>query len=408
MAEPGDRKTALWVVKRLRKAGFRALFAGGCVRDMLLKRRSTDYDVATNATPKQVNRLFRRVLLVGAKFGVAMVIHRNRMVEVTTFRSDESYSDHRRPDAVRFTSEAEDARRRDFTINGMFYDPIAKKVIDSVGGQEDLQNRTVRTIGDPDARFAEDYLRMIRAVRFAVHLGFRIAPKTATAIRHHAPNITSISGERIFDELSKMLTLASAPDAMRKLEKLSLARAILPELFEKSETWNITLRRVKAVAKKRTVGLTLGAMLVDLPSATIRAIIRRWGASNDLRDELCFYCQHLGDWRAAAEMPLCEFKRLMANPHFESLRSLWFFEERMDTRKKTQSRRIARRAAAIPKSRIAPPPFVTGSDLIRIGLTEGPRLGRILKRLYDAQLNEQVTSRRQALAMGRRLISQTS
>ncbi|HOF19074.1 MAG TPA: CCA tRNA nucleotidyltransferase, partial [Phycisphaerae bacterium] len=164
MARPADKATATWVVRRLREAGFQALFAGGCVRDMLLGIRCNDYDVATDAVPDQVRALFGRVLLVGAKFGVAMVLHRGRKVEVTTFRSDLSYSDGRRPDGVRFSTPEEDARRRDFTINGMFYDPLDGRVIDFVGGRDDLRRRVLRTIGRADERFAEDYLRMLRAV----------------------------------------------------------------------------------------------------------------------------------------------------------------------------------------------------------------------------------------------------
>jgi poly(A) polymerase len=404
MAKPADKRTALWVLRKLRSAGFEALFAGGCVRDMLLNVRSIDYDVATNATPQQVKRLFRHVLLVGAKFGVAMVIHRGRKVEVTTFRSDISYSDHRRPDAVRFTSAAEDAQRRDFTINGMFYDLLAEEVVDYVGGRADLRRGVIRTIGDPNQRFEEDYLRMVRAVRFGVRFDFKIAPATASAIRRHASAIKSISGERIFDEVSKMLAHPSGAEAMCTLKKLGLAREILPELFGPKSLWDVAMKRIASVASKRDPCLAFGAMLADLPEAKIRGIIRRWGASNDLRDELCFYSRHLGDWRSAADLPLCDFKRLLANRHFEKLRVLWRIEERRLTGRQLCARRITQRARSIPKSKIAPQPFVTGSDLIRMGLSESPSLGRVLKQLYDAQLNEQLTSRRQALAMARELV----
>ncbi|MDP7289483.1 MAG: CCA tRNA nucleotidyltransferase, partial [Phycisphaerae bacterium] len=169
------------MLNRLRQAGHEALLAGGCVRDMLLGRPCADYDIATSAAPDEVRGLFRRVLMIGAKFGVVMVIHDNRQIEVATFRSDLSYSDGRRPDGVRFTTARQDAERRDFTINGMFYDPLANEVLDYVGGQEDLKQKIIRTIGSPDRRFAEDYLRMIRAVRFAVRLDFAIDEDTARA-----------------------------------------------------------------------------------------------------------------------------------------------------------------------------------------------------------------------------------
>ena len=404
MAQPATKATALWVVRRLRAAGFEAMFAGGCVRDMLLGMRSSDYDVATNATPQQVSKLFRRVLLVGATFGVAMIIHKGRKVEVTTFRSDLSYQDGRRPVGVRFASPKEDALRRDFTINGMFYDPITKRIIDYVGGRKDLARGVVRTIGRPEERFAEDYLRMVRAVRFAVRLGFRIVPATAAAVRKHTHNIVHISGERIFDELSKMLERDSGAEALRKMEELGLAQKILPELFAQSGLWRVATDRVEHVAKRQDVCLAFGTMTADLPPKTIRKVVRRWGASNNLRDELLFYSKHLDDWRKAAAMPLCDFKRLMANTNFSRLRALWWFEERRQTGGESHNRRIGRRAGGIPKNKIAPPPLVTGADLIGMGLSEGAKLGRILRAIYNAQLNEQITSRGQAMKKAREMV----
>lgn len=371
---------------------------------MLLGRRSSDYDVATSATPKEVAKLFRRVLLVGAKFGVAMVVVRGRKVEVATFRSDLSYSDGRRPDAVRFSSPREDAMRRDFTVNGMFYDPVAGEVIDYVGGRKDLARGVIRTIGDPAERFGEDYLRMIRAVRFAVRLGFRIDPATSEAARRLAPKIRAISGERILDELGKMLSLPSAATALEKLDELALAREVLPELFDKGQTWGRAVRRVSAVAGRRDMTLAMGALLCELGARTIARVLRRCGAANDLRDSLVWMSRRLGDWAGAAELPLCEFKRLMANSDFDRLRRLWRFEERVSTGRQVASRRIARRAAGIPDDKIAPPPLVTGADLLAMGANEGPKLGRVLKKLYDAQLNEEVTAKTQALAVARGLL----
>ena len=404
MAQPATKSTALWVLRRLRSAGFEAMFAGGCVRDMLLGLRSTDYDIATNATPKQVSKQFRHVLLVGAKFGVAMVIHKSRKVEVTTFRSDLSYRDGRRPAGVQFATPRQDALRRDFTINGMFYDPVTKKVIDYVGGQKDLANGLIRTIGSPGERFSEDYLRMIRAVRFAVRLGFSIAPATARAVRKHAHNIVHISGERVFDELLKMLAHKSRAQALRALDKLGLAQQVLPELFEQAGLWQVATARVSHVARVQVATLALGAMMADLPPKTIRKIARRWGVSNDLRDELIFYSKHLAGWRTAMEIALCDFKRLIASPHFGHLRTLWRLEERRLTGKESRTRQTVRRARSIPKDKIAPPPFLTGDDLLGMGLRGGPRLGRILRVVYDAQLNEIIRSPKEAQALARQLI----
>ncbi len=403
MARPANKSTALRVVKRLRAAGFQALFAGGCVRDMLLDVRSTDYDLATNATPKQVRKLFQHVLLIGAKFGVAMVIDNGRKVEVTTFRSDLSYSDGRRPDGVRFTTPEEDARRRDFTINGMFYDPITKKILDTVGGRKDLARGVIRTIGKADRRFEEDYLRMIRAVRFAVRLGFEISPPTQAAIRRHAHRIVSISGERVFDELSKMLSLASAPQALALLDKLHLAAELLPELTAGGGLWQIAVSRAAALAKYKSFPLTLGGLLADLPSETIREITRRWGVSNELRDQFCFYSDHLDEWPAAGDLPLCDFKRLLASEFFPSLRIVWRFEEHRHTGRAVHARRIAKRIAEIQPDRIAPKPLLTGDDLIGMGISQGKKLGRVLRAVYDAQLNEEITTRQQAIALAEQL-----
>jgi len=203
MTKHADKATGMWVIRKLRAAGFGALFAGGCVRDMLMNARPADYDITTNATPQQVAKIFSRVVMVGAKFGVAIVMRQSRQVEVATFRSDLSYSDGRRPDAVKFSTPREDALRRDFTINGIFYDPIAREVIDYVGGRKDITARVIRTIGDPERRFAEDYLRMLRAVRFSVRLGFEITPPTISAVRKYAKKISNISGERICDEIGR-------------------------------------------------------------------------------------------------------------------------------------------------------------------------------------------------------------
>ena len=411
MAQKADKATAMWVIRRLRAGGYQGLLAGGCVRDMLLNRPSHDYDIATDATPDEVRRLFSRVLMIGAKFGVAMVLSRHgrtrkdRMIEVATFRSDLSYSDGRRPDGVSFSSPREDAKRRDFTINGMFYDPITKQVIDYVGGKRDLAAGVVRTIGRADKRFSEDYLRMIRAVRFAVRLDFQIARDTAAGIRKLAPRIENISGERICDELTKMLSETTACEALGKLMQLHLAPHIFPELFDSADAWAVGVRRVEAVTKKRDAVLNFGALLCDVSTTAIRRIIRRWGASNEFKDALVWLSEHRDDWTGAPEMQLCKFKRLMAGPHWPRLRELWKVRERIETTRAGQSRRIARRAGTIAPETISPPPLVSGEDLMKMGLAEGRKLGRILQTLYDAQLNEEIKNRREAITAAKKRIA---
>ncbi len=364
--------------------------------------RTHDYDVATDATPKQVHKLFRHVLLVGAQFGVAVVVHDRQTVEVATFRCDADYSDGRRPDSVTFSSPQEDAARRDFTINGMFYEPVGRKVIDYVDGRADLRRRIVRTIGRPDDRFAEDYLRMLRAVRFAVRLGFAMDPATRRAIAKHADKIVGVSGERVFDELSKMLSLPSAAEALAELAAVKLARPLLGELFD-AKCWPAAVRRVAAVAKRKDVTLTTVALLADLSAGDIRKIIRRWGAPNALRDASIWLAGRIGDWASADELALCDFKRLMANERFQRLRVLWRTAELAATGKTTHNLRIARRAGRIDPAQIAPKPFVTGEDVMAMGLPEGPAVGRVLRGLYDAQLNGELTTRRAAMAAARSL-----
>ena len=229
-----QRHFALDVVRQLRTAGFEAYWAGGCVRDELLGRRPKDYDVATNATPPQIRALFgnQRTLPLGAAFGVITVLGPRPagMIEVATFRQDAEYSDGRHPDHVTFSSAREDAARRDFTINGMFFDPVDRKVIDFVGGQEDLQNGLIRAIGSPRLRFGEDKLRMLRAVRFAAAFGFAIDAETAAAVREMAPQITVVSPERIAMEMRRVLTEPGRVQGVRLLVELGLAAAVLPEI----------------------------------------------------------------------------------------------------------------------------------------------------------------------------------
>ncbi|MBN1553264.1 MAG: CCA tRNA nucleotidyltransferase [Phycisphaerae bacterium] len=408
MAQKADKATAVWVIRRLYKAGFRALLAGGCVRDMLLGARPDDYDVATDATPPQVKKIFRRSLMVGAKFGVVVVLHHdrrgvNRAIEVATFRGDAAYTDGRHPDAVRFSCPEEDARRRDFTINGMFFDPVSEEVIDYVGGQADLKSGIVRTIGDPNERFAEDYLRLLRAVRFSTRLGFRLHPATANALTAHAAKITKISGERVHDELTKMFSHSASEEALEAMKKYHLLPHILPELFEPNdETYLTAHQRMHRLPCADDSLLNFGALLMDLPEPVIGSIARRWGASNSFKETLQWFHRNRDVWQEAADMPLCDFKRLMGGESWQWLRVLWKVREKIHANTQQQAVRIARRAGGIAPEQIAPAPFVTGDDLIRMGYKPGRNLGRVLRELHDAQLNETHLQRADAIAEARK------
>ncbi len=406
MAGGATKRQAIWVIRKLRTAGHEALLAGGCVRDMLMGSRPADYDVATSATPKQVKKLFRRVRMVGAKFGVAMVICNREAVEVTTFRTDLSYTDGRRPDAVRFVSAREDALRRDFTINGMFYDPLSRRVVDHVRGQHDLAAGVIRAIGDAERRFSEDYLRMLRAARFAARFDFRIEQATAGAITRRAGRISQISGERVREEMEKMLHLPSAGRAVRLMHRLGLLEAVLPELFAADGRWERSIRRMEAVAKGADVLLSFSALLADVPPDELKNIARRWGASNRTRNSLIWLAEHLHDWPNMPQAPLAEVKRRLAHRDYGRLERLWQIEERAASGGNRHFRAIRQRVRAIDRSQIAPPPLLSGEQLKAMGCEEGRRLGTILSAVYEAQLNEEIRNRRSAARLARKLMGE--
>ena len=273
------REFAVYVVERLREGGYEALWAGGCVRDQLLNIKPKDYDVATDATPEQVIDLFgkRKTVPVGISFGVVMVLGPSKkcgQIEVATFRADGEYLDGRRPDSVEFCSAEEDAKRRDFTINGMFYDPTSDMVIDYVDGQNDLKSKTVRAIGDPWSRFSEDKLRMLRAARFASTFGFEIESETADAIVALASNLNQVSVERIAQELRRMLAASSRGQALRDLFQLGLLAEIFPSLDGSVFCDNVRGGRLTCPQYLRTIN----------GSSTDEAVqCRRWHVAGALR-----------------------------------------------------------------------------------------------------------------------------
>ena len=226
------KEKATKVISKLQQSGYLAYFAGGCVRDLLRDQVPTDYDIATNALPEQVTSLFRKTRSVGAHFGVIIVISGEFAFEVATFRNDGSYGDGRRPESVEFTSPEEDVLRRDFTINGIFYDPIEGSTIDYVNGQDDIESGTVRAIGDPESRFREDHLRLLRAVRFAARFDYQIEENTWAAICSHAEEIKNISEERIRDEISKILTDPNRVRGFDLLVESGLMKAMIPEILD--------------------------------------------------------------------------------------------------------------------------------------------------------------------------------
>jgi poly(A) polymerase len=401
-----QRQFALSIVEQLRAAGYEALWAGGCVRDQLMGFIPKDFDVATSARPEQVRQIFgeRRTVAVGEAFGVICVLGSKPagQVEVATFREDKGYADHRRPTAVEFTTAEADARRRDFTINGLFFDPIEGQVLDYVGGVADLEAHMVRAIGDPRARFGEDKLRLLRGVRFAAWFGFELERATREAIAEFAPQITLVSVERIAAEMKLMLTHPARAAAVASVFELGLLQEILPEVagaaIDRPAVWSETLR-VLELLERPSFALALAALLRALASpAEAYAICRRWKLSNaDSRrvEWLVANQQALTDARRA---PWSRLQRVLVEPGSDELIQL------AEAVCQAKGEPIAdldycREMRALPPDRLNPAPLITGDDLVAHGVAPGKLFQKLLEAARDAQLDGRIADRGQALAL---------
>jgi poly(A) polymerase len=390
-----SKQAAIEIIGRLQEHGFRALLAGGCVRDMLLGRPAKDYDVATDARPADVIRLFRRTLQVGAKFGVVIVLLQSEQVEVATFRSEAGYEDGRHPTEVRFTSAAEDASRRDFTINGMFYDPLQGQVIDYVQGQADLQRRIIQTIGTPEERFGEDYLRMLRAVRFSTQLGFAIEPETYAAVGRNAAKIVRISGERIAVELEGILIHPNRAVGAAMLIETGLAQAIFPGLG--GEGAEQTVAVLGWLRKKVDFPLALAAFFSGFPSSFAVEGCESLKLSRKQDQQIEFLLAHRG-CLLDSKMSLASLKKLLAGPYFWDLYELERAMQKAAGQKESLSSlgRLRRRIRDLGDIDVKPKPLLNGHDLMRLGAVPGPDLGQLTEELYVAQLEGDVLTRDQA------------
>ena len=400
------RQAAVSVVRRLQNTGHVAMFAGGCVRDMLMGKRPNDYDVATSARPKEVVALFRRTQKVGAKFGVVLVRIGPFSIEVATFRSDIDYEDGRHPTRVQFTDAREDAQRRDFTINGMFYDPIKRKTVDYVGGREDLKAMLIRAIGDPQRRFTEDHLRILRAIRFAARLDFIIEPATWSAMSAQAPLIKRISPERIREELDLMLTHRNRVRAFAGL----LSSGVLQHLWPGAEATQASGGRIAAILKALPADadfeIALATVLHTLSPEETERVCDATRCSNRTKAIVSWLVDHQDDLMNPAEVTVADLKLLMAHGAFEQLLAFFAAKLRAEGCPSTPYRQILARAHAIPREEVAPPPLVDGRSLAKLGLPPGPRYKIILERVYYAQLNGDISDRDSALAYARRLVNE--
>jgi poly(A) polymerase len=427
------RRAATNIVRQLRQEGFQAYLVGGCVRDLVMGREPKDYDVATDATPEEVLRLFPDSLTVGAQFGVVVVLGEAGNVEVATFRSDGRYTDGRHPSEVRYAqTPEEDVRRRDFTLNGLLYDPLKDQVLDYVGGQADIRGRLIRTIGNPLERLSEDLLRMLRAVRFAARFEFAIDPAALEAIRKLAPQVREVSAERVRDEILKILTEGQARRGIELLDEAGLLKEVLPEVkamqgvqqppefHPEGDVWIHTLLMLEGLKNQAiTPTLALGVLLHDVgkpPTFCVRERIRfddhvEVGAKmaeaicNRLRlparqtERVVELVRHHLRFKDFPQMRRSTQMRFLRMPGFSEHLEL----HRLDclsSHGNLSNYELARRMLEeTPPEQIKPLPLLRGDDLIAHGYKPGPLFKKILQTVEDAQLEGRIQRREDALRL---------
>ena len=405
------REFAIEVTEKLQSAGYEALWAGGCVRDQMLGIEPKDYDVATIALPEQVRELFgkRRTLPIGASFGVITVLGPKSagQIEVATFRRDGGYTDGRRPDAVEFTDAKEDALRRDFTINGMFYDPIAEEVHDFVGGVEDLQSRLIRAIGNPESRIDEDKLRMLRAIRFASTYDFKIESATMEAIRQHAPEIQVVSGERIGTEMRKVLTHPNRAIGMQLLRQSNLLDQIFPQgpgLYHDQQQWERMLVALKQLPTKNFCCALSLVLRLDPVSNPVAKLFHQWKLSNEEKKSIQWILAKMSDLAAAHQQPWSVIQPLLIKPDAE--RCVTVVEQwhrAAHPGESTEGTEFCRERLAWPSEQLDPPPLLDGNSLKQMNLEAGKIFGEILKTVRAEQLDGILTSVDDAEARAREI-----
>jgi poly(A) polymerase len=432
------RQQAVRIVEMLRSRGYEAYFCGGCVRDLLLGVEPADYDVATGATPDEVMRLFPESYDVGAQFGVVLVAGFSEEgpgvdIEVATFRSDMGYSDGRHPDEVQFSKDPrKDVQRRDFTINGLLLDPIKNEVLDFVGGQKDLEAKLIRTIGDASFRFAEDKLRMLRAVRFAARLDYQIEPVTFATIQKFAPQIHQVSRERVRDELTKMLTEGHARRAFLLLGQSGLLHEVLPEIeimkgveqppqfHPEGDVFVHTLLLLDKLPRGCSPTLAWGALLHDVGKpATFRVapdrirfdghvdvgvkiaeeICRRLRFSNHDTDQILALVEHHMRFAHAMRMSESTFKKFVRMPQFDEHLELHRIDCQSSHGNLTTYHFTQEKRMALPPEAVRPAPLITGDDLIAAGYEPGPKFKQILSAVEDGQLEGRLQNRDEAMML---------
>lgn len=439
MTEKDTKKVlAVEIIRQLQERGYIALLAGGCVRDMVMGLASADYDIATSARPEEVMGLFEKTIPVGAQFGVVIVLKGGHPFEVATFRSEGAYSDGRHPDNVSFCDPEGDARRRDFTINGMFYDPIHEKLLDYVGGQQDIKSRLIRTIGEPHERFKEDRLRMIRAVRFASRFEYEIEEATRKAIREYAPKILTVSWERIREELEKILLHRNRSFGIKLLDELGLLEYVLPEitkmkgvkqpdnLHPEGDVFTHSLLSISYLEEPNWV-LAMGALLHDvakpvtweLREGRIRfpyhesigaemaeKICDRLRTSREEKERVSWLVKRHMSFKDAKKMKMSTLKKLLSHPDYPLLAEVCRVDALASTGDLSDYDYCQEMRGKLKEEEIKPKRLINGYDLIALGLKPSPLFSEILNRLYDEQLEGKLQTREEALTRAKALVSE--
>ena len=422
------RDKAVEIVKAIRQAGFQAYWVGGCVRDLVMGHAPEDYDIATDARPEQIVQLFPKTIPVGVSFGVVKVVMEESEFEVATFRSDGSYLDGRHPVEVHFSGEKEDALRRDFTVNGMFFDPIEERLIDYVGGKKDIEDKVIRCIGDPNQRFTEDKLRLIRAVRFAVRFGYRIESATHQALIALAPQVLEVSAERIRDELAKILMGRNPGQGIRLLHQTGLLKVALPEVAamegvqqppEFHPEGDVLTHTLLLLDKIRSPSfeLAFGALLHDVgkpPTFAIKERIRfdnhcevgsqiartishRLRFSNQQTEVIAELVKDHLRFKDVRNMRSSTLKRFIRNQNFAEHLELHRLDCLASHGDLSNWEFCKQKLAELGPEEIRPSRLLTGEDLIEIGYRPGPRFAKILTAVEDAQLEGRLKTKEAAV-----------
>ncbi len=424
--------TATRLVERLRAAGHEAFFAGGCVRDMLLGKEAHDIDIATSARPEQVQQIFQRTVAVGAAFGVIVVLENDFEFQVATFRSDGAYKDGRHPESVSFTTAEGDAKRRDFTVNGLFYDPIEKRIIDYVGGESDLRAGILRSIGNPEERFSEDKLRLIRCVRFGASLGFQIEEETWKAVCRMAPQITVVSAERLRDELVKIFTNPSRVTGFDLLDTSGLLEILLPEVTRmkgceqppdfhpEGDVFVHTRLMLSLLPPEVSIPLVFSVLLHDtgkpgtfrrdetgrirfnghesVSAEITTSLFERLRFSNAETEATVVGVKNHMSFKDVRNMRVATLKRFLARPTIEDEMELHRVDclgshGLLDNHDFLRAKQVE-----FSNAPLIPPPIITGRDLIANGYKPSPLFKKILDAVEGMQLEGAVTTPEEALA----------